>query len=55
MYNPNDRFGKLMVKNFDLRGCPLVGIHKYPNLEDQHLRYTNAGYKNTEVFTMLQM
>lgn len=35
MYNPHDRFGQLMVKNFDLRGCPLIGIHKYPELKDQ--------------------
>ena len=30
MYNPNDRFGQMMVKNFDKRGCPLIGIYKYP-------------------------
>lgn len=30
MYNPHDRFGQMMVKNFDVRGCPLVGIYKYP-------------------------
>jgi hypothetical protein len=55
MYNPHDRFGQLMVKNFDLRGCPLIGIHKYPDLKDQHLRYEKAGFKTTEVFTMQQM
>ncbi len=47
MYNPNDRFGQLMVKNFDLRGCPLIGIHKYPDLGSQHERYTKAGFKHT--------
>lgn len=26
MYDPNDRFGQMMVKNFSLMGCPLVGI-----------------------------
>jgi tRNA wybutosine-synthesizing protein 4 len=55
MYNPNDRFGQLMVKNFELRGCPLVGIQKYPDLANQQERYTKAGFKHTEVFTMLQM
>lgn len=55
MYNPHDRFGQLMVKNFDLRGCPLIGIHKYPNLNNQHERYKNAGFKNTEVYTMQNM
>jgi O-methyltransferase involved in polyketide biosynthesis len=55
MYNPNDRFGQLMVKNFDARGCPLIGIRKYPDLKDQHVRYSQAGFKRTEVFTMQQM
>jgi tRNA wybutosine-synthesizing protein 4 len=36
MYNPKDRFGQLMVKNFELRGCPLIGIYKYPDLANQH-------------------
>jgi len=55
MYNPNDRFGQLMVKNFQQRGCPLIGIYKYPNIGDQHIRYTKANFKSTEVYTMLQM
>jgi tRNA wybutosine-synthesizing protein 4 len=32
MYNPSDRFGQMMVKNFQMRGCPLVGMYKYPLL-----------------------
>lgn len=32
MYNPNDRFGQMMVKNFKERGCPLIGMYKYPLL-----------------------
>ena len=40
---------------FDLRGCPLIGMHKYPDLGNQHERYTKAGFKHTEVYTMLQM
>jgi hypothetical protein len=55
MYNPNDRFGQLMVKNFAVRGCPLIGIYKYPELSSQKDRYVNAGFKRTEVFTMQQM
>jgi O-methyltransferase involved in polyketide biosynthesis len=39
MYDPNDRFGQMMVKNFNLMGCPLVGIYKYPNLKDQKARF----------------
>jgi hypothetical protein len=52
MYNPNDRFGQMMVKNFSVRGCPLIGIGKYPQLEDQKKRYETAGFKRTEVHTM---
>jgi hypothetical protein len=55
MYNPNDRFGQLMVKNFELRGCPLVGIYKYPELSNQQERYAHAGFKRTEVYTMQQV
>ena len=44
MFNPDDRFGKMMVQNFESRGCPLVGIHKYRTLEDQVKRFENAGF-----------
>lgn len=52
MYNPNDRFGQMMVKNFNQRGCPLIGIYKYPEMQNQPERYTKNGFKRTEVFTM---
>ena len=39
MYDPNDRFGQMMVKNFSRMGCPLAGIYKYPNLKDQNKRF----------------
>jgi len=52
MYNPSDRFGQMMVKNFDQRGCPLVGIYKYQEIRHQHERYSKNGFKNTEVYTM---
>lgn len=45
MYNPLDRFGKMMVQNFDSRGCHLAGVHKYPNLLDQRTRFESAGFK----------
>ena len=44
MFNPNDRFGKMMVQNFEIRGCPLIGISKYPSLEDQMKRFESVGY-----------
>lgn len=55
MFNPEDRFGQMMVKNFKLKGCPLIGINKYPMLNDQIARFTNAGFQKTEAYTMAQM
>lgn len=49
MFNPLDRFGKMMVQNFDARDCPLAGIHKYPLLEDQRTRFVNAGFEGKNV------
>ena len=36
-------------------GCPLIGINKYPQLKDQDERFTTAGFKKTEVYTMQQV
>ena len=55
MFNPLDRFGEMMLKNFGERGIPLVGMEKYPHLEDQLTRFTSTGFKNIEVYTMLKM
>lgn len=49
MYNPLDRFGKMMVQNFDARGCHLAGVHKYPSLLDQRTRFESAGFKGDDV------
>eukprot|EP00916_Digyalum_oweni_P003983 GHVL01007097.1.p1 GENE.GHVL01007097.1~~GHVL01007097.1.p1 ORF type:complete len:231 (-),score=63.76 GHVL01007097.1:825-1517(-) len=42
--NPNDLFGKKMVENLALRACPLLGLHEYPTLDAQKLRYTTLGW-----------
>lgn len=55
MYDPNDRFGQMMVKNFNTMGCPLVGIYKYPNLKDQSIRFEHCGWKSTECLTMARI
>lgn len=49
MFNPLDRFGKMMIQNFDARGCSLTGIHKYPLLQDQRHRFEKAGFEGTNV------
>lgn len=36
--NPFDAFGKTMIKNLELRGCPLLSISDYPTLNDQRKR-----------------
>ncbi|PHJ18021.1 leucine carboxyl, partial [Cystoisospora suis] len=33
--NPNDAFGRTMVRNLQTRGCPLLTIFDYPTLESQ--------------------
>ncbi|KAL4463936.1 hypothetical protein ABPG74_005873 [Tetrahymena malaccensis] len=55
MFNPNDPFGKMMVKNFDRKGCPLVGIHDYPTLDSQHQRLAKLGFNTNEVYHMLDI
>lgn len=57
MFNPLDRFGKMMIQNFDARGCHLVGILKYPLLEDQRHRFEKAGFEghNVELDSMDKM
>lgn len=45
MFNPHDRFGEMMVKNFASRGCPLIGIEAYPMMEDQKNRFVKAGFQ----------
>jgi len=33
MINPDDQFGKMMVRNLEDRGCQLLGIHDCPTVE----------------------
>ena len=33
MFNGNDGFGKMMVKNFKSRGIPLYSIHDFNDLK----------------------
>lgn len=46
-----------MIQNFDARGCHLVGILKYPLLEDQRHRFEKAGFEghNVELDSMDKM
>eukprot|EP01068_Selenidium_serpulae_P008692 Selendium_serpulae@DN5050_c0_g1_i2.p1 len=50
--NPHDAFGRTMVKNLEIRGCPLLGIYDYPTLESQRQRYVDLGWHVTEAVDM---
>ena len=42
--HPNDPFGRTMVANLAARGCPLLGLAEYPDLEAQRKRFLNLGF-----------
>jgi len=43
--NPKDNFGKMMVDNLMLRGCPLLSIYDYPTMQNQKDRYLQRGWE----------
>ena len=49
---PKDAFGAMMVKNLEARGCPLLGIHAYPDLPAQEARYTLHGWQKSKAIDM---
>eukprot|EP00330_Aristerostoma_sp_ATCC50986_P009704 CAMPEP_0114601662 /NCGR_PEP_ID=MMETSP0125-20121206/24273_1 /TAXON_ID=485358 ORGANISM="Aristerostoma sp., Strain ATCC 50986" /NCGR_SAMPLE_ID=MMETSP0125 /ASSEMBLY_ACC=CAM_ASM_000245 /LENGTH=157 /DNA_ID=CAMNT_0001811099 /DNA_START=373 /DNA_END=843 /DNA_ORIENTATION=- len=53
MMKLNDQFGKMMIKNFEMRHIDLLGIHEYPDVESQKKRFADLGYTNVEVYDML--
>jgi tRNA wybutosine-synthesizing protein 4 len=51
--NPTDAFGRMMVENLNLRGCPLLGIHAYPTVESQRKRFVEvAGFGAVSIADM---
>ncbi|GIQ86861.1 leucine carboxyl methyltransferase [Kipferlia bialata] len=46
-FNPNDGFGKIMIRNLKQRGLSLEGVLGCPTLEDQRDRLSKAGFKVT--------
>lgn len=57
MFNPNDAFGKVMVRNFESRGCSLVGIEFFNSLKDIKSEYDEifADEDSTHTFEILDM
>ncbi|KXZ50455.1 hypothetical protein GPECTOR_16g629 [Gonium pectorale] len=41
---PDDAFGRQMVSNLEMRGCPLKGLPATPTLEAHRARLTGAGW-----------
>lgn len=52
MVNPNDGFGRMMVKNLEARGCPLLGLPGCPDADAQRARFQSAGWHPAAVLTM---
>jgi len=50
--NPNTAFGRQMVHNIRLRGCPLLGIEDYPTQESHQQRYKTLGWKSASSLDM---
>jgi tRNA wybutosine-synthesizing protein 4 len=42
--HPNDAFGQTMIANLNERGCSLLGLQEYPDINAQRLRYISNGY-----------
>jgi len=49
---PNDPFGSVMVDNLEKRGCALLGIRDYPDLESQNQRLHALGWSFVEIVDM---
>jgi hypothetical protein len=47
---PDDPFGRQMMQNLELRGCPLLGIMR--TLEDHERRFTDSSWEHAEAVDM---
>eukprot|EP00053_Salpingoeca_punica_P005865 m.57004 g.57004 ORF g.57004 m.57004 type:complete len:340 (+) comp13429_c0_seq2:153-1172(+) len=50
--NPNDNFGKMMIKNLEARGCSLRGLAGCPDLQAQKDRYLHCGWDSADAVDM---
>jgi len=49
---PNDPFGATMLGHFRTRGCPLLSIQAFPDLDAQRKRFADLGWSEAEVYDM---
>lgn len=49
---PYDPFGKQMVSHIARRGCPLLGIDRYPTSGSQQSRFEKLGWTNVKALNM---
>jgi len=49
---PDDAFGRTMLGHFERRGCPLLSIRTYPDVESQQKRLEELGFDFVQVFDM---
>lgn len=50
--HPDDGFGRQMLKNLEIRGCPLLGLHDTPTLEAKKRRFLDLGWQRAEALDM---
>ncbi|GBG24562.1 Leucine carboxyl methyltransferase 1 [Hondaea fermentalgiana] len=49
---PDDAFGRTMLGHFESRGCPLLAIKSFPDIQAQTRRFETMGWPQVEVFDM---
>lgn len=49
---PHDAFGKTMLGHFRTRGCPLLSIDTFPDLDAQRKRFSDLGWSKCQVLDM---
>jgi len=49
---PDDSFGSVMLKNLENRGCSLLSIKAYPDLNSQRQRFLSLGWNKVDAEDM---
>jgi len=49
---PDDAFGRTMLNHFESRGCPLLSIRTFPDIQSETRRFETMGWPQVEVYDM---